>query len=205
MEQLPRIIDERDMPIIYSTLYDMSVKGRKQLVPIRALAMLKLMEQTALRAGEVRVLHEDSITRYDDNISLITVPDEQGAKRGSRVVPFVTHYSDGRETPAYKALRRWLSVKKRKSIKSDYLFCGYNGRQVCREDFARYVSAVGKVAGIPYPITPHMWRHTRATELARTEKLQYVQALLGHKSLTMTQRYTHLRPLDVASVLAKHV
>lgn len=45
-------------------------------------------------------------------------------------------------------------------------------------------------------VTPHMLRHTFATRLMRKTDIRTVQALLGHKSLTSTQIYTHPNDLD---------
>ena len=60
-----------------------------------------------------------------------------------------------------------------------------------RQRFGRLVRA----AGLPADVTPHVMRHTFATDLlAGGADLRSVQELLGHSQLATTQIYTHLTP-----------
>lgn len=56
----------------------------------------------------------------------------------------------------------------------------------------------GRRAGIPFPVTPHAFRHTFATHLIRNgAEVAAVSKMMGHSSIKVTQIYTHLTQVDV--------
>jgi integrase/recombinase XerD len=64
------------------------------------------------------------------------------------------------------------------------------------------VKDAGEEAGIAKRVHPHMLRHTALTELYdRTRNLRLVQNVAGHSSSRMTERYTHVHPVDVAEAM----
>jgi integrase/recombinase XerD len=61
-----------------------------------------------------------------------------------------------------------------------------------------------RVAGIKKCVTPHVWRHTCATHLIQNRaNLRHVQDLLGHQSLTTTERYLRLTITDLKEAHTK--
>jgi integrase/recombinase XerD len=56
----------------------------------------------------------------------------------------------------------------------------------------------GRRAGIPFPVTPHAFRHTFATHLIKNgAEVAAVSKMMGHSSVKITQIYTHLTQVDV--------
>ena len=82
---------------------------------------------------------------------------------------------------------KWLRLLAKKE---KYLW----GQEALQERKAyEYIRQMGKVAGLLKPINPHALRHSFATHLLEGgASLSVLQKLLGHQSLSATQRYTHL-------------
>lgn len=56
------------------------------------------------------------------------------------------------------------------------------------------VSALGEAAGIARPVTPHLLRHSSATELVELgTPIRVVQEVCGHASVVTTERYVHVK------------
>ena len=77
---------------------------------------------------------------------------------------------------------------------TDYpLFIGLRGKKLQAAIFSRTLQRIRREMGLPETLTPHALRHGFATHLlSRGAELRDIQELLGHVSLSTTQRYTHI-------------
>jgi integrase/recombinase XerC len=84
------------------------------------------------------------------------------------------------------------------------VFLNNRGGRITTRSVARLVEKHLKEVGIPVKVSPHGLRHTFATHLLNSgADLRVIQEMLGHASLSTTQRYTHLNLDQLTAVYDK--
>lgn len=90
---------------------------------------------------------------------------------------------------------RALRKVQKKYPKSPYVFLSEQGGNIGDSAVRKMVLRAGKVAGIPFPVHPHMLRHATGFYLANKGfDTRAIQSYLGHRNITHTVRYTELVP-----------
>lgn len=163
--------------LLNSQSYNSSISG------LRNLAMLELFYSSGLRLSELAGLN---VMDIDFNQALVKV---RGKGRKERIVPV--------GEPARRALQEYLvkTGEVRKKADADIfknpLFLNARGARITVRSIARIVDEATKKSGIGRKISPHALRHTFATHLLNAgADLRSIQELLGHESLSTTQKYT---------------
>ena len=85
-------------------------------------------------------------------------------------------------------------------------FANQSGEQLSDQSVRRMIRKYTKLAAIDLHITPHMFRHTFATSLLEADvDIRYIQEMLGHSSINITEIYTHVAVSKQRDILAsKH-
>ncbi len=85
-------------------------------------------------------------------------------------------------------------------------FVNQSGRQLSEQSVRRMINKYTRIAGIEQHITPHMFRHTFATSLLEADvDIRYIQEMLGHSSINITEIYTHVAVAKQRDILmTKH-
>ncbi|MEZ4336848.1 MAG: tyrosine recombinase XerC [Sandaracinaceae bacterium] len=159
--------------------------GRDARLALRDTAILELLYGGGLRVSEVAGLTLSSLDRSEARVRVLG----KGGKE--RIVPI--------GGPALAALDAYLAVRGRLRPRSkpnaplpDALFLGRWGTPLTARSVQDIVRRYGTRAGRG-DLHPHALRHTCATHLLDAgADLRSIQELLGHASLSTTQRYTHL-------------
>lgn len=75
----------------------------------------------------------------------------------------------------------------------NYFFVNQNGSVLSDQSIRRMINKYASLAAIELHITPHMFRHTFATSLLEADvDIRYIQEMLGHSSINITEIYTHV-------------
>ncbi len=99
-----------------------------------------------------------------------------------------THYLEGDEMRALRRVRREYPD-------SPFVFSTERGGPLSRSTVNKLVERAGRLAGISFPVHPHMLRHACGFYLAnRGVDTRTIQDYLGHKSIQHTVNYTQLTP-----------
>ena len=91
-----------------------------------------------------------------------------------------------------------------KKFDGEAVFLNSRGSRITTRSVERLIAEYGRKAGIDKPVTPHVLRHSFATHLLEMgADMRSVQELLGHASLSTTQKYTHLDMVHLMKVYDK--
>ncbi len=156
-------------------------------------ALLELIYATGLRVGELVSLDRATVDRDE---MLVRVLGKGGKER---IVPF--------GEPAAESLERYLkdrAVLVRRGPGTDALFLNARGDRLTARSVHRMVRKYLNQAALHSGLSPHSLRHAFATHLLeRGADLRSIQELLGHSSLSTTQKYTHLTKEHLVKVYEK--
>lgn len=88
----------------------------------------------------------------------------------------------------------------------NHFFVNQSGRPLSDQAVRRMINKYTSLAAIELHITPHMFRHTFATSLLEADvNIRYIQEMLGHSSINITEIYTHVAMSKQRDILtSKH-
>ncbi len=156
-------------------------------------AVLELFYATGLRVGELVGLDRSSL---ELDARLVRA---RGKGKKERLVPY--------GEPAADALERYLRDRRELAQRgpgTDALFLNARGQRLTERSVHRLVRKYMKQAALRSGLSPHSLRHAFATHLLeRGADLRSIQELLGHSSLSTTQKYTHLTTAKLLEVYEK--
>lgn len=163
------------------------VKLEDSLLLRRDRAILELLYAAGLRVSELTGL---DLADVDEKDQVVRVT---GKGRKERVVPY--------GAKAAEAMRQYWTVRERllhdnrgntTKTTPEAVFLNYLGSRLTQRSVGRIVKKYVKLVNVNWDLHPHSLRHAFATHLlADGADLRAIQELLGHQSLSTTQKYTH--------------
>ena len=151
--------------------------SRRTAAGLRDRCALELLYGAGLRVSELVGL---DLADIRDGVLRV-----RGKGNKQREVPIVQR--------AQTALQAWLSRRAELKPRSDALLLNRRGGRLTARSVARHLTRSALMAGARRHVHPHALRHSFATHLLDMgADLRGIQELLGHASLSTTQRYTHV-------------
>jgi integrase/recombinase XerC len=180
-KKLPTFLGEEETASV------MEMPQGNGLQALRDRAILELLYASGLRVSELAGLNEDEIDMQQETLRVL------GKGNKERIVPFgsfaarameeyfrAKHEQGASELEEDGSIPAFLSVRKKP-------------RRIHVRDVQRLVARVRFGLKTTRRVTPHTLRHSFATHLLeRGADLRSIQELLGHESLSTTQKYTHV-------------
>ncbi len=154
-------------------------------------AVLLLLYGCGLRIGEALALARRDVGADPARLRVLRVHGKGGRVREVPVLPRVA-----------RALADYVAACPHPLPPEGPLFVGARGRRLGAEPIRARIRRLRRLLGLPETATPHALRHSFATHLlAAGADLRAIQELLGHASLSTTQRYT---AVDAERLLADY-
>ena len=186
------------------------------ILDLRNRAILETLFTTGLRVSELVGLNREEINLERNEFAITG----KGGKRrlvfmSDSASEYLQKYLDKRfdtdkavfsklkiKEPALSDSRTGQKLKSAEQEKSK--FEELDGRLTTRQ-VERIVKEASKKAGVVKKVTPHIMRHSFATDILRSgADLRSVQSLLGHSSVTSTQAYTHVTDKHLKEIHSKY-
>lgn len=178
-ERLPRAVPVDEVFAL------MDAPDSDRVLGLRDAAMLELLYGSGLRVSELVGLDLDGLDLRGRSVRVL------GKGNKERVCPLGSASID--------ALQQWLEVRKAVLAKAgkgttpaiDAVFLNFRGGRLTARSVQRHLERYVQQLGLQRKPTPHALRHSFATHLlAGDADIRSIQEMLGHASLSTTQRYT---------------
>ena len=182
-KHLPSVLQTPDIAVLFEQPDTSTNAG------LRDRAWLELLYGSGLRISELVGIDVDDLELR----SRLVKVRGKGAKE--RIVPF--------GSKAEEAVRAYLKVREADDDEQA-VFVNYRGARITTRSVRRLFDRYVRAASIRAGVSPHTLRHSFATHLLNAgADLRGIQELLGHASLSTTQKYTHLNDAQLIAVYKK--
>ena len=180
---LPKFINEKDITDIFDVcMGDDPILERDRLI-------IEILYSTGIRVSELINIKLSDINFYNNEIKILG----KGSKE--RIVIF--------NNTCREALYNFINNGRKELYKNDtgYLFIGRNNGHISSKYVRDIINKIKVKAGVEGKISPHVFRHTFATDMLNNgADLVSVKDLLGHESLNTTSIYTHVTNEQIKKV-----
>ncbi|MEW6407870.1 MAG: tyrosine-type recombinase/integrase [Patescibacteria group bacterium] len=167
---------------------------------LRDRAILEMLFSTGLRIGELVKLSRSEVSPKKDEFSVVGKGDKiRVVFMSDRAKRWLELYLRKRQDNL-----KPLFINHPKSKKMEGKIQNLNSRRLTVRSIERQIKKYAMLAGINKKVTPHVLRHSFATDLlANNANIRAVQAMLGHANLSTTQIYTHVTNTELKQIHKK--
>lgn len=193
---LPKTIPLHTVEIFLSTIYKQRRTAKTDYQKRNALrdaAVIELLFATGMRISELCALKNNDVNLFDGIILIYGKGDkERRIQIGNDAV--------------IRILKEYKKDFQSEIQNCNHFFATQSGKTLSDQSVRRMINKYASLACIDLHITPHMFRHTFATSLLEADvDIRYIQEMLGHSSINVTEIYTHVTVAKQKDILTtKH-
>jgi len=188
-KRLPRALDRCHVSLLRKAI-TLAVRSDNFDALCRKTAIHLLLD-TGIRVGELANVRVEDLSLPNRCLKV------QGKGNRQRLVYFLS-------APLYRSLDRYLSRSQKIATPSERLFVTEAGLDLTPQRVRASLHELASIAGIDRHLTPHMLRHTCATQwLEAGLDIRHIQKLLGHQSISTTEIYTHVSDQGLREALLR--
>lgn len=180
---LPKTIPLHIVETFLSTIYKQQSYAKtayQKRNALRDAAVIELLFATGMRISELCSLNAENVNLYDRTVLIYG----KGSKERKVQI--------GNDDVA-NILEKYKNDFQAEILNCGHFFVNQNGKKLSDQSVRRMINRYTSLAAIDLHITPHMFRHTFATSLLEADvDIRYIQEILGHSSINITEIYTHV-------------
>ncbi|MEY8517332.1 tyrosine-type recombinase/integrase [Lachnospiraceae bacterium 29-84] len=193
---LPKTIPLHTVEHFLSTIYNHYAEAKTEYLKkntLRDIAVVELLFATGMRISELCSLKATDVNLYDRSILIYG--------KGSKERKIQIGNDD-----VIRVLEEYKIAFLSEIQSCGHFFANLSGKVLSDQSVRRMINKYTSLAAIELHITPHMFRHTFATSLLEADvDIRYIQEMLGHSSINITEIYTHVAMSKQRDILAtKH-
>lgn len=193
---LPKTIPLHTIELFLSTIYSSHANAKtdfQKRQTARDIAVIELLFATGMRISELCSLKYKDIDLYDRVVRIYG----KGAKERQLQIC---------NDCVISALENYICIYQTTPKDDNYFFINTSGTRMSTQSVRNMIVKYCNLAGISQHITPHMFRHSFATLLLEEDvDIRYIQEMLGHSSINVTEIYTHVSMAKQKNILmTKH-
>lgn len=183
--ELPRPLSQNQV----SRIVEKICQANEEWIVLRNFLIILLMWGYGLRITEVLNIKKCDLKTSD----LVII----GKGNKSRIIPI--------SLETLILLKKLSEISSENLISNDFVFLGVRGKKLKPEIIQRLIRNVRNELRLHERTSPHSFRHTFATNLLeQMVDLRSIQELLGHSSLSTTQRYTKVSQESLKEAIKKN-
>lgn len=180
---LPKTIPLNTIETLLSVMYDQRTLAKttyQKRNALRDVATIELLFATGMRISELCSLKLENVNLSERTILIYG----KGAKERRIQI--------GNEDVLHTLSEYYLEFQKEIQC-CQYFFVNQTNKPLSDQAVRRMIRKYTALASIDMHLTPHMFRHTFATSLLEADvDIRYIQEMLGHSSINITEIYTHV-------------
>lgn len=176
---IPLYIVEKFISTIYHQRKNVKTEYQKRNA-LRDAAVIELLFATGIRISELCTLKTNDVNLIDGTVLIYG----KGSKE--RLLQIAND-------AVLDILKEYKCNFCEEISQCQHFFVNQSGNPLSDQAIRRMINKYSSIASIDLHITPHMFRHTFATSLLEADvDIRYIQEMLGHSSINITEIYTHV-------------